>query len=113
MKFLPGILLYTFLVVSLCPTAKLFAANARVCETMCGSKEAKDTACKKKNKADGRCPIEMCKACQCCFCYFACPVENKKIEINVFESKLKTTSTHTAFAVSGFTKDCWQPPEFV
>lgn len=57
------------------------------------------------------CPIGMCNSGQCCFCYFNCPVDNEKIEINIFEENLKIKFLSDKFALSDFTSDCWQPPK--
>ena len=65
-----------------------------------------------ENTNSDSCPIGMCNSCQCCSCYFNCPVENKEIEIIVFETTIKNTSESRQFALSDFSSDCWQPPKF-
>jgi hypothetical protein len=56
------------------------------------------------------CPIQMCNTCQCCFCYFVCPIDHKKIEIRVFESISKSAAVEDQYLLSDFTSDLWQPP---
>jgi hypothetical protein len=71
---------------------------------------AEENECKDMKESD-RCPIGMCNSCQCCFCYFNCPVENKKIEISVFETSIKNIPSAEQFALPDFISDCWQPPK--
>jgi hypothetical protein len=55
-------------------------------------------------------PIQMCNSCQCCFCYFICPVDNDQIEIRMFESITKGAAQEGQYLLSDFTADLWQPP---
>ncbi|MES2680168.1 MAG: hypothetical protein V4635_09800 [Bacteroidota bacterium] len=57
------------------------------------------------------CPPGACNAGQCAFCCFACPVTQDKIVIKVFDTGIKTNSAAEQFLLSGFTSECFQPPE--
>jgi hypothetical protein len=107
-KFLIDILLFSFFSVTVCPTTQLMAS--------CASVKCATSACEKnespENKAKAACcPMEMCVQGQCCFCYFVCPVDNKKLELQVFESHARDLVSDGDYALSDFSSDCWQPPE--
>jgi hypothetical protein len=59
------------------------------------------------------CPPGMCNPTQCCYCCFICTLDNKKIEINIFQTNINTTYSEKQYALSDFVSDCWQPPEMV
>jgi hypothetical protein len=40
-------------------------------------------------------------------------VDNDAFEIKLFQSPIETKTTTDAFIASGFSSDCWQPPEIV
>ncbi len=94
--------------MAICPTSNLIASSiSPSCELMCSEKNE----CEDMNEAD-ECPIGMCNSCQCCFCYFNCPVDDEKVEINVFETDIENIPATEQFALAEFSSDCWQPPKF-
>jgi hypothetical protein len=52
-----------------------------------------------------------CNPAQCCFCCFLCTVENKKIEIKIFETNTNKQNSDGQFELSDFSSECWQPPK--
>lgn len=59
------------------------------------------------------CPQGMCNPTQCCFCCFICTLDNKKIEIKIFQNNFKNHLSEGQYALSDFASDCWQPPKQV
>ncbi len=100
------ILFVCFIGLAICPTSNLIVSSiSPLCKIKCDS----DTGPGKKETDN--CPIGLCNSCQCCYCYFNCPVNDDKIEINVFEKNIEYKFTEGQFDLSDFSSDCWQPPK--
>ena len=98
------ILFVCFISLALCPTSNLIASNlSPLCKIMC----SQDDSCKKETVA---CPIGLCNSCQCCYCYFNCPVDAKKIVINIFENESENNFPAMQFALSEYHPTLLQPP---
>lgn len=63
--------------------------------------------------SDMECCPGMCNPTTCCYCCFMCPVDNKKLEIKVFETNNGNSLSDEQYALSDFSSDCWQPPKAV
>lgn len=109
-KILPYILLFSFFSLV---TAPVILMNAPAPEMICGETECcmteEDMTCDMEDMEC--CPPGMCNPAQCAFCCFACPVTQDKIVIKVFDTGIKTNSAAEQFLPSGFTSECFQPPE--
>jgi hypothetical protein len=62
---------------------------------------------------DMKCCPGTCNPAQCAFVCFVCTVNQDKIVVKVFDSGIKTNSAAEQFLLSGFTSECFQPPELI
>ena len=87
--------------------------NFRVPETICAEGECcmsdENEICDMEDMEC--CPPGTCSPAQCVFCCFTCTVNHDKIVIQVFDTGIKTNSAAEQFLLSGFTTECFQPPE--
>ena len=104
-KLIARILFVCFIGLAVCPTSNLIASKLTpLCNVMCSNE---DDSCKKDTDC---CPIGMCNSCQCCYCYFSCPVDAKKILISVFENGTENNFPAMQFALSEYHPTLLQPP---
>jgi hypothetical protein len=87
----------------------VYRAIKAKCELQCCKAEASESC----GMSDMECCPGMCNPTTCCFCCFICTVDNKKLEIEFFESNNKNPLSDEQFALSDFSSDCWQPPKNV
>ncbi|MGZ4099454.1 MAG: hypothetical protein ACXVNM_11275 [Bacteroidia bacterium] len=105
MRSISLILFYSFFLLTFKPGTVMIANSIMAdCSMSCDTGESctmEDMAC---------CP-QMCNSSQCCICCFVCPVDNKKIEIRVFETPVKNNLAEEQFLLPGYTSELLQPPK--
>lgn len=108
MKGIINILLFCFVTLTVAPVAIMGLNSIKSqCEIECSMMEEGETC----PIADMECCPGMCNPAQCCFCCFLCTVDNKKLEIKIFESINNNQNPDDQFDLSDFSSDCWQPPK--
>ena len=111
MKSISYILLFCFVALTVTPvTVMVYRATKTQCEIQCCMTEETETC----DMSDMECcPPGMCNPSTCCFCCFICTVDNKKLEIKIFETNNNNSLSDEQYALSDFSSDCWQPPKMV
>lgn len=107
-KSIIHLLLFCFVTLTVAPVSLMVLNTLKAkCEVKCVMSDEKESC----PIADMECCPGMCNPAQCCFCCFLCTVDNKKLEIKVFESNLNKQNSDGQFDLSDFSSDCWQPPK--
>lgn len=109
MKTISHILLFCFVTLTVAPVAVMVTSVISQCEMECLMSEEAETC----DMSDMECCPGMCSPTQCCFCCFICTVDNKKLEIKVFETNNGNSLSDEQYSLSDFSADCWQPPKTV
>lgn len=103
MKNLAALLVYLVIGITALPAICMASPKFLQCNMQGACDKKKE--CKKEH-----CPVRACCNC-CCFCCFMGSLTEKDVQLKLNSSADEKAGTDGAFALSGFTSDCWQPPE--
>ena len=109
MKLLATILTLIISILTVAPILQIYSTSEQCTEYCCSN----DTQSSEEQKGPDCCPTGICNPFQVCACCVTISTENISFQFNPYITENKNRPTVDKFNLSGFTKDCWQPPETV